>query len=207
MGCAASQPEEASQPKASDVTSSEMEAVRAKLAEQKRKEEETGTTGMKRSKTFKRKFNGFQAGGGSRHDVKRHVDMSPEAVAEREAVKALMKKKQEEKEAKMNFVERSLTRASRSSMNLIRSSTRASFSENSGSFSSASTSFVRKFTRNLSRRLRSSRSSSHVPADVHNHAGEEGGEGGGVEPPKLSKKASSNKSARFADNVIDTMEA
>ena len=80
MGCAGSKEPEPP-PAASDPYS--MDAVKAKLAES------ADQPGFKKDKTFKRKFNGFKVGGGSRHDVRRA--MTPEEKAEAAAINAKLK--------------------------------------------------------------------------------------------------------------------
>lgn len=115
MGCAASTPApeptklESNPQKVSDE---EMAQVRKSLAEAAEKAKEAPTT---RQATFKRKFEGFKAGGGSKHNVRRAKDMSPEAVAEREKINAAISKKKADREAelaKMKPLQRSLSRGS-----------------------------------------------------------------------------------------------
>ena len=96
MGCGGSkpEPEPTKLESPNKVQDDEMAKIREKLAAQQAKVD-AGEVPMKRSTTFKRKFKGFQAGGGGKHEVKRAVDMSPEAVAEREAIKAKIEAKKE----------------------------------------------------------------------------------------------------------------
>ena len=125
MGCAGSKPEEEVPTKT--VADDEMAAVRAKLAEARAKEDAKAAEGGETagSEPFRRKFKGFQAGGGSKHNIKRAVDMSPEAVAERERINAEIKRKREEREAKMNPIQRQMTRAFTRTSSSFSSSTRS----------------------------------------------------------------------------------
>jgi hypothetical protein len=192
MGCAGSTPapEEATQlANPQKVDSAEMAAVKAKLAEAKAKAEAEG--GEKEGNVaFERKFKGFKAGGGGKHDVKRAKDMSPEAVAERERINAAIQKKKEEREAKlaaMNPIKRQLSRAASnasSTSSLIRALTRGRSA--GGSSSGGSSSFLRSLTRSMSRSFtkRSGRSPSgripaeelNAPSGLHDHGHEDAAE-------------------------------
>jgi len=189
-----------------------MDAIRAKMAEAKAKAEETGDTGG--NVAFERKFKGFKAGGGGKHEVKRAVDMSPEAVAEREAIKAAIQKKKEEREAKMNPLMRQLSRSKSKGGGLLRSMSRKSgLSRNSTRSSSGGSSgsggLVRQLTRSMSRGLglRASSSSGHVPAHLlnansglHDHDNDEARKSEVKTSFNLKKGESSKKVARFEDN-------
>ena len=87
MGCGGSKPEpEPEQPAEPTEKEKEMAAIRAKLAEAKDK------GGFKKDKTFRRKFEGFKAGGGSKHTIHR-ADGSEKDKEEAEAINAKIAKK------------------------------------------------------------------------------------------------------------------
>ena len=210
MGCGASTPAEEPtklEPQ-SKVSNAEMDAIRAKMAEAKAKAEETGDTGG--NVAFERKFKGFKAGGGGKHEVKRAVDMSPEAVAEREAIKAAIQKKKEEREAKMNPLMRQLTRTKSKGGGLLRAMSRKSVSHDSSADSRGSGGgLVRSLTRSMSRGLglRSSSSSGHVPANllnansgIHEHDNEEARKSEVKTSFNLKKGESGKKIARFSED-------
>jgi len=99
-----------------------MEAVR-----QKQKEKEESGEMEKRGITFKRKFKGFKAGGGSKHDINRTGQASDEdkqAIADRQAAKAAKKAAAAAKEAAggRSFT-RSITRSITRQMTIGRSMT------------------------------------------------------------------------------------
>lgn len=207
MGCAGSKPEEEVPTKT--VADDEMAAVRAKLAEAKAKEDAKAAEGGETagSEPFRRKFKGFQAGGGSKHNIKRAVDMSPEAVAERERINAEIKRKREEREAKMNPIQRQMTRAFTRTSSSFSSSTRSLKSAGSTimrSFtrrSSGSSSGSRSFTRLLSRKFGSGKASGHIPASELNKPkpAPEGLHDHGHNDEESSKKTEkSTKSVGFA---------
>jgi hypothetical protein len=113
MGCGASrtskppsfQPQPASSP-GKKVSSDEMAAVKAALGAAKAKQEADGSFNDEKS-SFKRKFKGYKAGGGSRHNVKRAIDRSSEADAEREAIRARMAaKKKQKQESRTSMVQK-----------------------------------------------------------------------------------------------------
>ena len=97
MGCGTSQPALPTPATIDDnlqrVSSDEMAAVRKALADAQAKAAEDPNP-IRKQKTFKRKFDGFKAGGGSKHDIV-HKDTSPEAVAERKIINAAIKAKRE----------------------------------------------------------------------------------------------------------------
>ena len=64
MGCGGSKPEPEPEP-TKTVSNDEMAAIRAKLAEKK------DAPGFKKEKTFRRKFDGYKVGGGSKHNIDR----------------------------------------------------------------------------------------------------------------------------------------
>jgi len=140
MGCAGSkapEPEpEPEKPKA--VDDDEMKKIREKLAASADK------GGFKKDKTFRRKFDGFKVGGGSRHNIHRSGDS-----AETEAINAKIREKNGEA-APSNPIMRALTRAPRS---FTRAFTRGSNSSGSAndSFGSGSSSFKRTMSRMFTR--------------------------------------------------------
>lgn len=111
MGCGTSQPALPTPATIDDnlqrVSSDEMAAVRKALADAQAKAAEDPNP-IRKQKTFKRKFDGFKAGGGSKHDIVRAKDMSPEAVAERKIINAAIKAKREASRKKREDRERQL---------------------------------------------------------------------------------------------------
>lgn len=164
MGCGGSKPEAAPTPK-HVVSSAEMDAVKAKLAESAAKQAESESTGETGQQPFERKFKGYKAKGGEKHSgthkVQRRASNDPSAQKEVAEINARIAKKKAEKEAKEAAKRaeaaekpaglfRSLTRGK--SFGSARSLTR-SFSRkprNSGSSSGSGRSLRRTLTRGLS---------------------------------------------------------
>lgn len=215
MGCAASTPapEPTKLANPQKVSDEEMQAVRQSLSDAAAKSLEAPTT---RQATFKRKFDGFKAGGGSKHNVRRAKDMRPEAVAEREKINAAIAKKKADRDAelsKMNPLNRNLSRGGdllSSGKNvlvrmptvslgvlarmpsrgagLVRQLTRGSSGSSSGSF-------FRSFNKNQKsakdiNERGAAEAAEGMQSGVHDHGAGEGSE---------SRTSQSNKHARFAD--------
>ena len=216
MGCAAStpapEPTKLSNPH--KVSDEEMQAVRKSLSDAAAKSLEAPTT---RQATFKRKFDGFKAGGGSKHNVRRAKDMSPEAVAEREKINAAIAKKKADRDAelsKMNPLNRNLSRGGdllSSGKNvlvrmptmslgvlarmpsrgagLIRQLTRGSSGSSSGSFF-RSFNKKQKSAKEINEERGVAEAAEGMQSGLHDHGAGEGSE---------SRTSQSDKHARFAD--------
>ena len=93
MGCSESKPAPTETQTAStvkNVDADEMAAIKAKLAENADK------GGYKKDKTFRRKFDGYKVGGGSKHNVHRG-GLSAEEKAEADAINAKLREKEARK--------------------------------------------------------------------------------------------------------------
>ena len=150
MGCGGSKPEPVPEPEPVHDPYS-LDAVKSKLAEN------ADAPGFKKEKTFKRKFEGFKVGGGSKHHINRHV------TAEDRATAAYVNDKLRDEAAASSVAHRifAMPRA------MTRSFTRRASPESSeGSSSSFVRSMSRMFTRGKKSRSNASLGSDSSMSDA-----------------------------------------